>query len=255
MSAAPAAAGDGPDRRRLRLAAAWALALVFGAAAFAVADLSFRRLPHPRPLAELAYYPSGEHLRPAAIGHTESAADLAWLRAVQYYGEHRRTDNRFDQMYHVFDILTSLAPRFQSAYVFGAFALAQEGGQFERAERLMQKGLEANPTSGRLAFEMGFLYYVRPGSRDLARAARYFQQASRQPDGPPQAARFAAFARQSAGDLTVAYELWANVFEHSQNSYLRDIAERAMSDIRRALAEGRRELAVKPLPVPAVRIQ
>ena len=51
------------------------------------------------------------------------------------------------------------------AYVFGAFALAQEGREFPAAERLMFKGLEANPESGELAFELGFLYYVRPGGR------------------------------------------------------------------------------------------
>jgi hypothetical protein len=64
---------------------------------------------------------------------------------------------RFARMDHVFDILTTLSPHFISAYVFGAFALAQEGGQFQRAEQLMLKGLEANPTSGPLAFDLGFL--------------------------------------------------------------------------------------------------
>jgi Flp pilus assembly protein TadD len=171
---------------------------------------------------------------------------------VQYYGEHRLTDNRFDRMDHVFDILTGLSPSFVPAYVFGAFALAQEGRDFARAERLMLRGLEANPRSGVLAFELGFLYYVRPGGRDLDRAALYFEQASRQPDGPPQAARFAAFARQHSGNLTVAYELWSDVRDHSPNPYLREIAEREMQKIRAALESGRRELAVKRLTTPQV---
>ncbi|OGF09389.1 MAG: hypothetical protein A2W00_14880 [Candidatus Eisenbacteria bacterium RBG_16_71_46] len=255
MRVPPAFPGAGLDRRRVRFLGAWMLALALGAGAFALADHSYRRLPHPHPLEELAYYPSGDGLRPTLLGHTESAADLAWLRAVQYYGEHRRSDNRFDRMYHVFDILTTLAPHFRTAYVFGAFALAQEGGQFARAEQLMLKGLDANPASGQLAFELGFLYYVRPGQRDLSHAAEYFQQAARQPDGPPQALRFAAFARQSAGDLTVAYELWANVLEHSPNVYLREIAQREMTTIREALAEGRKERAIKRLAVPGVRLQ
>ena len=67
--------------------------------------------------------------------------------------------------------------------------------------------------------------------------------------------RFAAFARQSAGDLTVAYELWANVLEHSPNVYLREIAQREMTTIREALAEGRKERAIKRLAVPGVRLQ
>ena len=241
-------------RRERRIACAWALAVLFGGAAYGLAAYAHRRLPRGSPLEELSYYPSGRYLRVATLGHDEAAADLAWLRAVQYYGEHRTTDNRFERMPHVFDILTALAPRFLAPYVFGAFALAQEGGDVEGAEALMQKGLEANPGSGRLAFEMGFLYYVRPGGRDLRHAAEYFEQAARQPDAPPAAARFAAFAREQVGDLRVAYELWSAVDRNSPNPYLREIAERNMREIRRALEHDRGRAPVKPLPTPRVRV-
>jgi hypothetical protein len=240
---------------RRRMLAAWGVALVLGAGAVLAARGAWSSLPRPRPLEELSYYPSGEFLRPATLGHAETAADVAWLRAVQYYGEHRTTDNRFERMHHVFDILTSLAPSFEPAYVFGAFALAQEGFDFPKAEALMIKGLAANPRSGRLAFELGFLYYVRPGGRDLRHAAAMFQQASRQADAPPQAARFAAFARQHAGDLLVAYEMWSLVQRDSPNRYLRDIAEREMRKIRAALESGRRAEAMRPLTVPRVGLQ
>jgi len=232
--------------------AAWGVAIAFGAAAFGLADGAYRTLPHPEPLEELAYYPSGEHVRPAALGHAETVADLAWLRAVQYYGEHRRTDLRFTRMYQVFDILTTLSPGFVSAYVFGGFALAQEGFDFPRAEQLMLKGIENNPGSGRLAFELGFLYYVRPGGRDLRHAAEYFEQAARLPDGPPESARFAAFARQHSGDLRVAYEMWGQIYLTSGNRYMREMAEREMGKIQRAIATGRTDLAVRRLTAPQV---
>jgi len=244
--------GPGPVRRRVAIA--WAFALGFGAAACALAATAHRLLPEANPLEELAYYPSGNHLRAAVFGHDEAAADLAWLRAVQYYGEHRTTDNRFDRMPHVFDILTTLAPRFVSPHVFGAFAMAQEGGDFAGAERLMMKGIDANPKSGRLAFEMGFLYYVRPGGRDLRHAAEYFEQAARQADAPPASARFAAFAHQHAGDLRVAYELWSAVERESPNRFMREIAERNLEDIRAAIAQGRNDLAVRRLTTPRVMV-
>ncbi len=239
---------------RARLLAAWGVALVLGAAACAVGNAAWDRLPRPQPIEELSYYPSGRHLRVAALGHPETAADLAWLRAVQYYGEHRTSDMRFVRMGHVFDILTTLAPDFIPAYVFGGFALAQEGQDVAGGEQLMLKGIEANPTSGALAFELGFFYYVRPGGRDLARAGEYFEQAARQADAPPLAARFAAFAHQSAGNLAVSYELWGEVARTSRNRYLREMAERQMARIREALATGRTEDVVKPLGVPQVRI-
>ena len=240
---------------RARFLTAWALALLFGAAAFGIGNAAYRTLPHPQPLEELSYYPSGRHLRPAMLGHPEAAADLAWLRAVQYYGEHRTSDMRFTRMRHVFEILTALAPDFIPAYVFGGFALAQEGRDVEGAERLMLQGIEANPTSGTMAFELGFFYFVRPGGRDLARAGEFFEQAARLPDGPAQSARFAAFAHQNAGNLGVAYELWQEVVQSSPNRYMREMAEKQMSLIRRAIEEGRKELAIKRMGVPGVIIK
>lgn len=245
------------SRERLAAAVAspiglWLIAAVLAVAACRVAGGAYHTLPRPQPLTELSYYPSGRHLAPATLGHAETAADLAWLRAVQYYGEHRMGDNTFTRMGHIFDILTSLSPHFIEAYIFGGFALAQEGGDFVRAERLMLKGIEANPTSGRLAFELGFLYYVRPGGRDLRNAAAFFAQAARQPDGPPQAMRFAAFARQSSGDLRVAYELWQEVHAHSRNAYLRDMAEREMRRIVEALQTGDSGTAIRKLSTPVV---
>ena len=239
-------------RSRGRLFAALGIALAFGAVAFAVSGWAWRELPRPRPLEELAYYPSGVHLKPAALGHAETAADLAWLRAVQYYGEHRQYDNRFERMEHVYAILTTLAPEFIPAYVFGGFALAQEGMNFPAAERLMLKGIEANPHSGALAFELGFLYYVRPGGRDLDKAAQYFELASYQPDAPPQSRRFAAFSRQAGGNLLVSYELWSEIRRTTRNAYLRETAEREMGKITQALQSGRTELARHRMGTPQV---
>jgi hypothetical protein len=240
---------------RLRQAAAFAVALVLGLAVYRLAGWAAEAVPRVSPLEELAYYPSGQHVRPATIGHSETAADLAWLRAIQYYGEHRKIDNRFDHLYHVFDILTTLAPRFESAYIFGAFALAQEGRDFPQAEALLLKGIEHNPRSGRLAFETGFLYYVKPNGRDLAKAAEYFEMASILPGRRDAARRFAAFCRQNSGSLAVAYALWQEVHQNSGNQYLREIAEREMTRIRGAIESGRRDLAVSRLTTPVVLVR
>ncbi len=237
---------------RQRMLLAWIAALGLGLAASQLAAHAARVLPLQRPFEELAYYPSGRALEPATLGHAESAADMAWLRAVQYYGEHRRSDMRFVQMEHVFDILTALSPRFESPVVFGAFALAQEGHDFPAAERLLLHALERSPRSGRLAFELGFLYYVRPGGRDLRRAGEYFELAARLPGSPAVAAHFAASARQNAGDLVVSHQLWSQVRANSPNRYLREMAEREMEKIEIAIATGRREAAMRRMGAPGV---
>ena len=240
------------DAIRRRMMLSWLAAIAFGAGACGLAAHAAATLPAPEPFEELAYYPSGQALQPATLGHAETAADLAWLRAVQYYGEHRLTDVRFTQMRHVFEILGVLSPSFESPSIFGAFALAQEGRDFAAAEQLLLDAIERRPRSGRLAFELGFLYFVRPGGRDLQKAAEYFELASRLPGSPPSAERFAASARQNSGDLVAAYQLWAQVRADSPNRYMRDIASREIDKIEQAIATGRQDLAVRRLGQPAV---
>ncbi|MBI4364087.1 MAG: hypothetical protein HY568_01530 [Candidatus Latescibacteria bacterium] len=174
---------------------------------------------------ELLYYPSGFMVRQAALGYETAAADIAWLRGVQYYGEHRLTDQKFDMIGHVMRIVADLDPQFVEPYVFGAFVLAQELKQPERGLELLERGMRANPANWRLAFETGFLHYVC--RHDFAAAGRYFTWASRMPGHPDYAERFAAFANERAGNTGMAVLLWKQVLA-TGNRYMQDVARREL---------------------------
>jgi hypothetical protein len=189
-------------------------------------------VPRGRALEELAYYPSGEWIGPLSLGERASFADLTWLRAIQYYGEHRTTDNRFVAMAHVFDIITQLDPRYRNAYVFGATSLAQEGQQFEAGVALLERGRAAEPDAWVYPFEIGFLYYVQ--RRDAAQAALWFEEAVRKQDCPDYVSRFAAYTSGKAGYDEQAVALWQAVAEETPNRLLR---EKAVAEARR-LARG-----------------
>jgi len=177
---------------------------------------------------ELLYYPSGVWARQAALGYETAAADLAWLRGIQYYGEHRLSDQRYDMIGHVMNIVTDLDPRFTQPYVFGAFVLSQELNQPQRGLELLEKGMRANPENWKLAFETGFLHYV--STHDHAAAARYFARASSLPGHPDYTERFAAFAAQRAGDRAMAVLLWKRV-EATGNKYMREVARRELRNL------------------------
>jgi hypothetical protein len=157
-------------------------------------------------------------------------SDLLWLRAVQYYGLHRETDNTFVQMEHVFDIITTLDPHFQNAYVFGGTSLCQEGRQFDAGVRLLEKGSRNNPTVWVYPFELGFVHYL--GRRNLTRATFEFALAARLPNSPDYCERFAAWSGQRAGYEAVAVELWRQVAETTDNAVLR---EKAVDHLRQLL--------------------
>lgn len=177
---------------------------------------------------ELLYFPSGVFVKQASLGYETAAADGAWLRAIQYYGEHRLTDQRYLRIGHVMSVVTDLDPAFESAYVFGAFVLAQELRRPDDGLALLMKGRRANPESWRLAFETGFLHYVC--RHDYAAAASYFVQASRLPGHPDYVERFAAFASQRSGNRDLAILLWRRVLA-TGNEYMQEVARRELTHL------------------------
>ena len=189
-------------------------------------------LPRGRALEELSYYPSGQWVGALALGERATWSDLTWLRAIQYYGEHRSTDNQFVRMAHVFDIITSLDPRHQNAYVFGGTSLAQEGKQFEAGIALLERGRAADPTTWVYPFEIGFLYFVE--RRDDAEASYWFDEAVRKKDCPDYVRHFAAYTNGKAGYTEQAVLLWESVAEGTPNRLLRG---KAVTEARR-LASG-----------------
>jgi hypothetical protein len=80
-----------------------------------------------------------------------------------------------------------------------------------------------NPTSWRLPFEIGFLYYLHQVNFDMA--ARYFDLASRMPEAPERAKRFAAFVYWVAGQQASALKLWEEYAEYTENPYLKELAK------------------------------
>ena len=218
-------------RRSLALRAA----LVFVVCAISAAWLARAAsgvVPRGRALEELAYYPSGQWLEPLALGEKATLADLTWLRAIQYYGEHKKTDGRFDLLGHVFDIVTDFDPGHRNAYVFGGTSLAQEGHQFDRGIALLTKGRAASPDSWVYPFEIGFLVFVE--RRDVDTASMWFREAVRKRDCPDYVNRFAAYTSGKAGYVEQAVALWQRVAEETPNRLLRD---KAVSEARR-LARG-----------------
>ncbi len=186
---------------------------------------------------ELMYFPSGRFLKESALGHTSTVADIAWLRAIQYYGHHRMTDRKYEMVGHIFDIITTLDPNFVHAYVFGAVVLSQDAGKPEEGLALLRKGMRANPDNWLLAFETGFIYYVI--LHDCENAGRYFALASRLPNAPDMTSRFAAFVEEKAGHAETALELWSEIARATDNTFIKQMAEERMEKLREQLRKER----------------
>jgi tetratricopeptide (TPR) repeat protein len=173
------------------------------------------RKPREAIVRELMYFPSGRFVRAATVGYDNLAADLVWLRAIQYYGQHRLTDLKFEYLGHIFDILTTLDPRFIGAYTFGSLLLTDDAKEPKRALALLDKGMRNNPHNWRIPFTKGFIYYVF--LRDFFKAGKYFEMASTKGGAPEMVVRFASFSYQRGGDRITAINLWGEIYTRSEN--------------------------------------
>jgi|SRR5687767_11992145 len=194
------------------------------------------RMARGRAGGELMYFPSGLLLKPMALGHPETMADLLWLRAIQYYGEHRLSDGKFPAAGHLFETIATLDPYFTATYLFGGIVLMQEGDDVERGIALLRRGMAWNPGRWELAFETGFAYYI--AARDEPMAARFFTEAAHMEGAPEYVIRFAAYVRGRTGDKRAALDLWDELARQTQNPAIRDLAERRAAALRAELAAG-----------------
>ncbi len=162
------------------------------------------------------YFPSGSALRAISMGLRAPLADLVWLRFIQYYGEHRMTDVRFDLLYHILDILTTLDRRFTYAYTLGSLMLTHDAQRPDQARQLLKKGMHENPEEWRLPFIYGFIHYAFLAEYEVART--YFRIASTKPEAPDVAQRWAAFVTYvKLGDLKTALALWLDLYNNTEN--------------------------------------
>jgi tetratricopeptide (TPR) repeat protein len=175
-------------------------------------------------LHEVLYLPSGKLLEQLSLGYRQLAADAVWFSAVQYYGEYRHGNHDLAYFNGLIDIITTLDPNFIFAYIFGAIVVATEIGEFEAGIAILEAGMERNPTSWELPFEIGFLNYVNRVSFDAA--ARYFDLASRVPNAPGRAKRFAGWLYSKAGDTNSAIQIWREYMEFTDNPHLKELAKR-----------------------------
>ena len=180
------------------------------------------------------YLPSGKFVEQAAMGYRELAADMVWFQAVQYYGGYAKSEHDLAYFSGLIDIVNDLDPNFVFPYIFGAVVLAQDLGDLERGIHVLKRGMERNPQSWEIPFEIGFLYYTV--AQEKSSAAHYFDLASRMPGGEERAARFAAFVYSRAGHLETSIRMWEEIERDADQPYMRDMARRYLIKLRHQAA-------------------
>jgi hypothetical protein len=198
-----------------------------GLVATTVRVQAFRYRPY---LHDNLYLPSGNFIDQISLGYKQMSADMVWFSAILYYGEYRKGQHGLEYFSGLIDIVTRLDPHFIFAYVFGAWVVSEDMGDFQRGTEILKTGMAVNPLSWELPFEIGFLHFTNRTDYDLA--ARYLELASRMPNAPERARRFAAFVYSRGGESDSSIRLWEAYKEYTDNAYLKELADRYIQKLR-----------------------
>ncbi len=130
----------------------------------------------------LLYLPSGKYLKPLALGYDQMLADLLWMKTISYFGDHFMTDKEYPWLHHILNLIIDLDPLFDFPYFFGGIILSLEASQVDRANQILERGIEAYPEKWQFPFYIGFNYYYH--QKDAEKAAPYIEKASSLPEAP-----------------------------------------------------------------------
>ena len=178
---------------------------------------------------ELIYFPSGQFISQIALEYRSIIADVLWLQAIQYYGQHALTDRQFTHLFRIFKVITLLDPDFKQCYVFGGTIVTYDQHDPQLGFRLLDMGLINMPESWEIPFIKGFLYYVYMKDYDAARI--WFSFASTKPDAPYYCEQFAAASMMRKGDYITSLSMWSQIYNGSDNKYSTDRAEENIIEI------------------------
>lgn len=221
-----------PELRTRPIAVAVVVVALFAASAGlqAARDRSF---PRTDPRDRFLYLESGEALKRAALSFDALAADIYWIRTLQHYGGDRlsaRVEGRFELLYPLLDLTTSLDPRFNVAYRFGAIFLSGSApggpGRPDLAIALLKKGLRAAPERWEYMQDIGFVCYWELG--DFNAAAEWFRRASRVSGAPNWLEPLAATTLAQGGDRESSRFLWQQILATAEDDWMKQEAERRL---------------------------
>jgi FimV-like protein len=178
------------------------------------------------------YVQSPTVLRRIALSFDALAADVYWIRALQHYGGDRLSRDgrqRYQLLYPLLDLTTSLDPYFTIAYRFGAIFLS-EGypggpGRPDLAVALLKKGIATRPDDWRYYHDIAFVHYWQ--FHDTRTAAQWFRKARQQPGAPNWLEPVAASMLIEGGDRQSARIVLQQILD-SPEPWLQQMARRSL---------------------------
>jgi hypothetical protein len=167
--------------------------------------------------------PSPGALKLISLGFDQLVADCLWLQFIQYIGgKENSLKVRPDVAALMLDDITALDPHFSQAYFFIATVVGGDLHEPAVADKLIQRGIAANPDNWYIPFMAGVNKYLF--SHDEVGAAKYYKVASKFPSAPSWLAGQAQILAAQIPSTIKSIRLWQNIFDSSSEFAVRQRA-------------------------------
>jgi hypothetical protein len=228
--------------------------LALAAALLGASGLAARRM---RVVAErpydVAFVPAASTVRWLSLGHPTLAANLNWLRVVQYIGEPRGDERGWSRLRPLLELVTDLDPRHGYAYQVGANGLAS-AGLVADSDAILEKGTRNVPNRYILPFHRAVNAFLYEG--DYALAGRWFEIAARTPGAPDHLREYvlAMYVKGDAAEAAISFlgHLEAAAQDDESRKAIRAqidqaVVERDAAALEEAAARFRERFGVRPV--------
>ncbi len=108
----------------------------------------------------LVYIPKNKELRSFAFGFENEYADFLWVFSLQSVNRNIIHEVPFDSVSDVFDMITSLDPRFKTAYSMGSFFISECKDSPLEGIQLLEKGTRLVPEEPWSWYALGYAYWM-----------------------------------------------------------------------------------------------
>lgn len=211
--------------------------------------------------AEVLYVPDTRLLRLMTLGYEQAAADLMWVRTLEYFARHFSSDRRYRWLEFFLEQVIELDPRFEKVYHW-AGASVLYGRRFtteniELSNRFYRKALEFNPDDYEAAYRIGINYYVempsaliREGTTDDAvlEAQReigleFLERAANIPAAPERMRQLVASISQRLGKQQLALQYLIDLSLQTTDPERRAALQRRLAALRAEVGDAYAEAA------------
>jgi hypothetical protein len=137
-----------------------------------------------------------------------------------------------DYIYPMLDRVTAVDPHFEFPYLFGGVYVLMDTGDLDDAEALLQKGLRENPGSWKIAFHLGWYYWMYRGDTEKSRV--YMQKAVSVPGCPEFVFSLLQGVTRQAGSLELTIGYLKGIMESTDNLEMRDKIQQTLNALEAA---------------------